>query len=302
MGEIQVEVISTDTIKPPTPTHLCHLLLSFLDQVLTPIFTPIVLFYPMDGDVKVDTIERSVWLKKTLSKTLIQFYPLAGRVKDNLFIDCTDQGVSYFEAQVNRYRPGNPSQYLQVRWDSNWCLLSHKVADALLVVMFANGWAAVARRDTDVLCPRFGLAKLFPPINLSGFNPSTGITKEKIVTRRSEREVRCVLHVLRPYRLPKKNLHDPACGEPTYKDGPSIAGELLWEYYLLCDNKTMHRRGFWMGKPIWVGSGSLPFKNLVIFIDSSGTNGGIEAWINLVEEDMDKFQGDEELLSFVSPT
>ncbi|WJZ81531.1 hypothetical protein VitviT2T_001370 [Vitis vinifera] len=58
--------------------------------------------------------------------------------------------------------------------------ISHKVAHALSVVMFANGWAIVACRDTDVLCPRFGLAKLFPPINLSGFNPSTGITKEKI--------------------------------------------------------------------------------------------------------------------------
>ena len=64
----------------------------------------------------------------------------------------------------------------------------------------------------------------------------------------------------------------------------------------------VYEADFGWGKPIWVGSGSLPFKNLVIFIDSSGTNGGIEACINLVEEDMDKFQGDEELLSFVSPT
>ena len=64
----------------------------------------------------------------------------------------------------------------------------------------------------------------------------------------------------------------------------------------------VYEADFGWGKPKWVGSGSLPFKNLVIFIDSSGTNGGIEAWINLVEEDMDKFQGDEELLSFVSPT
>ena len=64
----------------------------------------------------------------------------------------------------------------------------------------------------------------------------------------------------------------------------------------------VYEADFGWGKPIWVGSCSLPFKNLVIFIDSSGTNGRIEAWINLVEEDMDKFQGDEELLSFVSPT
>ncbi|KAJ9709679.1 hypothetical protein PVL29_001250 [Vitis rotundifolia] len=90
MGEIKVEVISRDTIKPssPTPAHLRHFQLSFLDQTLTPTLMPIILFYPMDGDVK-----------KTLSKTLIQFYPLAGRVEDNLFIDCSDQGIPYLEAR-----------------------------------------------------------------------------------------------------------------------------------------------------------------------------------------------------------
>ncbi|RVW18101.1 Deacetylvindoline O-acetyltransferase [Vitis vinifera] len=213
--------------------------------------------------------------------------------------------LSLCTGRYSRYRPGNPSQYLQVWWDSNWCLLSHKVADALLVVMFANGWVAVARRDTDVLCPRFGLAKLFPPINLSGFNPSTGITKEKIVTRRSVFSASSVASLR---EKPKKSLHDPAGDEPKYKDGPSIDGELLWEYCPVCDNNTKHGRfplyeaDFGWGKPIWVGSASLPFKNLILFMDSSGTNGGIEAWINLMEEDMGKFQGDKELLSFVSPT
>ena len=62
--------------------------------------------------------------------------------------------------------------------------ISHKVADASSVVTFVNGWAAVARRDTHMVCPQFGLANLFPPINLSGFNPSTGMTKEKILTKR----------------------------------------------------------------------------------------------------------------------
>ena len=174
--------------------------------------------------------------------------------------------LSLCTGRYSRYRPGNPSQYLQVWLDSNWCLLSHKVADALLVVMFANGWVAVARRDTDVLCPRFGLAKLFPPINLSGFNPSTGITKEKIVTRRSVFSASSVASLREKYAAsytywghigchmeplcgchswdgrPKKSLHDPAGDEPKYKDGPSIDGELLWEYCPVCDNNTKHGR------------------------------------------------------------
>ena len=63
----------------------------------------------------------------------------------------------------------------------------------------------------------------------------------------------------------------------------------------------LYEADFGWGKPVWVGSGSLPFKNLVVFMDS-GSNGRIEAWINLVEEDMGKFQEDKEFLSFVSPT
>ena len=31
--------------------------------------------------------------------------------------------------------------------------ISHKVVDALSMVMFVNGWAAVTHRDADVLCP-----------------------------------------------------------------------------------------------------------------------------------------------------
>ena len=41
--------------------------------------------------------------------------------------------------------------------------ISHKVADASSVVTFVNGWAAVARRDTHMVCPQFGLANIFPP-------------------------------------------------------------------------------------------------------------------------------------------
>ena len=63
----------------------------------------------------------------------------------------------------------------------------------------------------------------------------------------------------------------------------------------------LYEADFVWRKPIWVGSAGLPFKNLVFFMDS-GSNGGIEAWINLVEEDMGKFQEDKEFLSFVSPT
>ena len=43
----------------------------------------------------------STVLKQSLSDVLTRYYPLAGRVKDNLTVDCNDEGVLYREAQVN---------------------------------------------------------------------------------------------------------------------------------------------------------------------------------------------------------
>ncbi|CAL8993926.1 unnamed protein product [Prunus brigantina] len=58
----------------------------------------------------------------------------------------------------------------------------------------------------------------------------------------------------------------------------------------------LYETDFGWGKPVWVGSASLPFKNLVVFMDTE-SGGGIEAWVNLKEEDMAKFQEDEQLLA-----
>lgn len=44
-------------------------------------------------------IDVSFLLKKSLSKTLVNFYPLAWKVKDDMQIDCNDDGVHYVETQ-----------------------------------------------------------------------------------------------------------------------------------------------------------------------------------------------------------
>ena len=56
---------------------------------------------------------------------------------------------------------------------------------------------------------------------------------------------------------------------------------------------------FGWGKPLRAGSASLTFKNLVVFMDAP-SGGGIEAWVNLKKEDMEKFEMDNELLGFIS--
>ena len=44
--------------------------------------------------------ERSSLLKKSLSDVLVRFSPLAGRIKDKSSIDCNDEGVEFYEANV----------------------------------------------------------------------------------------------------------------------------------------------------------------------------------------------------------
>ncbi|KAK7815626.1 bahd acyltransferase bia1 [Quercus suber] len=56
---------------------------------------------------------------------------------------------------------------------------------------------------------------------------------------------------------------------------------------------------FWVGEPAWVTSAKWLYKNLVGFFDTKSGN-GIEAWINLEEEAMDKFEADKELQAYVS--
>ncbi|KAA8542162.1 hypothetical protein F0562_023314 [Nyssa sinensis] len=211
-----VEVISREIVKPssPTPHHLRNLKLSFLDQIAPPVYVPIILFYdqPKFG--------HCFDLKQSLSETLTSFYPLAGRVKSSVTVDCNDAGVEYVEAQVyallsdviekpnieelKQYLPIEPygtvgtgmgcrevPLLLAVQVNFFKCggmaialCISHSIADGSSLVTFIDAWAAKSRGDGKVVCPSFDLACHFPPRNLSGFTPTAGITKEKIVTRR----------------------------------------------------------------------------------------------------------------------
>ncbi|KAK7845432.1 vinorine synthase [Quercus suber] len=92
MMKVEIEVISKEIIRPssPTLTHLCHYQLSFIDQKQNPKDNSCIFFYSKsDGDV----IAKSNKLKQSLSKLLTSYYPLAGRIKDNISVDCNDEGA-----------------------------------------------------------------------------------------------------------------------------------------------------------------------------------------------------------------
>lgn len=80
-----------------------------------------------------------------------------------------------------------------------------------------------------------------------------------------------------------------------------MKGEMVtFSFTSLC-RFPLYEADFGWGKPIWVGSPALNFKNLVFFIDTPSGD-GIEAYVSLKKEEMAKLEKDEEFLTFVSQT
>ncbi|XP_057811096.1 stemmadenine O-acetyltransferase-like [Salvia miltiorrhiza] len=210
--EIEIKVISTEIIKPssPTPKSLQKHYLSFLDQLAPPFFMPLVYFY--SSNPKIPNSQISDHLKKSLSETLSRFYPLAGRLADNLHVDCNDGGAPFSEAEadcdlsqvitnpnpkdMNKFLPFslNPSldfcmaaqaTYFRCGGVAVGLLISHKIADALSIFTFANSWSAAARGGTadGPPLPKFDAAAYFPAQDIRGYKASTGMMKEELASK-----------------------------------------------------------------------------------------------------------------------
>ncbi|KAI4311368.1 hypothetical protein MLD38_036271 [Melastoma candidum] len=190
---MKVIIEHTEFIKPssPTPPHLRRHDLCFLDQTGVPLFMPYAVCYEKDD---LDLKEKLSLIKGSLSEVLTVFYPLAGRVVGNLYVDCNDQGVPYKEARVqtklstiledpdpNELQNLQPFQLYDlqglaaaVQVNLFECggiaiglCISHKVGDALSSSNFLKAWSAFARGNrspVDWVTPLFDGASLFPPL------------------------------------------------------------------------------------------------------------------------------------------
>ncbi|KAI3982525.1 hypothetical protein MKX01_031264 [Papaver californicum] len=205
MSSATVEVISNETIKPttPTPYQLRNFNLSLLDQYFPPVYVPLIFFYPATvtnstGSKHHDDLDL---LKRSLSETLVHFYPMAGRMKDNIVVDCNDEGIDFFEVKIKgkmydfMMKPDVtlnlllPSEVVSTKFvkeaqvivqvnmfdcgGSAICLcISHKIADLCTMSTFIRNWAgttnaaryggATATANQNLL-PSFDSASLFPP-------------------------------------------------------------------------------------------------------------------------------------------
>ncbi|GFZ02852.1 HXXXD-type acyl-transferase family protein [Actinidia rufa] len=216
---MKVEVIARETIKPssPTPHHLRSFKLSLTDQTIPLMHIPLVYFYSTTciegggerGENGGVDAERSQHLKKSLSETLTRFYPVSGRVRDHLSIDCNDEGVDFLEARVNcpisevlerprnemmkHFVPTQPTMELLVKAplllvQANFfpcggmalgICISHKIADAASYCEFVKAWAGTAFGSPSAVLPDFTSASTrFPPIDHPKLTMLTNFCKQ----------------------------------------------------------------------------------------------------------------------------
>ncbi|XP_060167905.1 acetyl-CoA-benzylalcohol acetyltransferase-like [Lycium barbarum] len=219
MAKLEIQIQTRKMMKPstPTPNHLQSLSLSFFDQGAPRIYVPILFHYLPSSEWNNEGItERCDKLQKSLAETLTNFYPLAGRFREDEFsIHCNDEGVEYVESKINTdltefLREGpkiEPLEDLLPKMDklSSPLLgvqvnifncgglviaiqISHVAADAFTLATFLNEWAqaSLTGTTTKYCLPRFShLSSLFPTRVLSGpqFSPPSNIGP-KIVTKR----------------------------------------------------------------------------------------------------------------------
>ncbi|KAL3745948.1 hypothetical protein ACJRO7_014964 [Eucalyptus globulus] len=220
---MRVKVVSTETIKPSSPTipHLRNFNFCLLDQLAPPFCVPVVLFYSApDEKAAPDSALVSGNLKTSLAQVLSLFYPLVGRVKGNAGIDCDDEGALYLKAkahfelskvlsypdidQLQQFLPFSPYRVSTNNEDqviegvqANFfdcggirigICISHKIANGTLVSAFLNAWSAIANNGIDgeasLITPFLKASELFQPKDINFQIPSRVISREKLSTKR----------------------------------------------------------------------------------------------------------------------
>ncbi|KAL1366927.1 hypothetical protein AAHE18_02G013700 [Arachis hypogaea] len=223
MEKIKVEIISRENIRPSSPTlsPLRTFKYSILDQLVPFPHAVAILFYPSQNLSEFP--KRLELLKQSLSETLTLFYPLAGKTKDDLSIDCNDEGANFVVAKVNcpiskflrkpdlnslnMFFPITP--YLEETTTGahvtniqvnvfdcggiaiGFCI-SHKIIDGESVNTFLKVWTerADSKRNSKPLTePNFATSSLFPAgtfyfRDLSKKTWGSLLKEEKWVTRR----------------------------------------------------------------------------------------------------------------------
>ncbi|KAK4856282.1 hypothetical protein QYF36_015960 [Acer negundo] len=179
---MKADIISEELIKPslPTPHVLRNYKVSSFDLLRGPSYISIFLCFPSNG-TKNQSSQRVKLLKESLSKTLTQVYPLAGRyVKESLEVDCNDEGALFVETQVNcklsefidaddkvtqlcdhlvpHILESATTPLFSVQFNKFTCggdliaiNCTHRIADGFSLFKFVEWWATACREGIDKL-------------------------------------------------------------------------------------------------------------------------------------------------------
>ncbi|KAL5546700.1 hypothetical protein UlMin_006387 [Ulmus minor] len=210
--ETKIQIISRNTIKPSTPTshQRREFKLSLLEKTYPSIYGSMIFFYTSSTKINGHS---SIFLQNSLAKTLVHFYPFAGRLKGDDLVYCDDEGAYFLEAQtasqlcdfLGKPDPKLLNQLLPFKdpktsnLATNVVLLvqltffscggvaisacaSQKVADSISLCSFVQTWSAITCEE-NFLPPNFVGASLFPPGDLPltlGFEGKNWTTKRLV--------------------------------------------------------------------------------------------------------------------------
>ncbi|XP_060192784.1 acylsugar acyltransferase 3-like [Lycium barbarum] len=184
-------ILSKKTIKPSsaTPASLRRHNLSFSDHMATPAYAPMAVLYSKPSENNISQI-----LENSLSKVLVFYYPLAGRlIMDDKcsYVECNDIGAEFLNVRVScpmseilnhatdivyphdlpwrTLSSFNERSLLVVQLSHFDCggisisvCISHKIVDAYSISMFLNDWAAITGESDFKPSPQFDANSFFP--------------------------------------------------------------------------------------------------------------------------------------------
>nr|KYP77161.1 Salutaridinol 7-O-acetyltransferase [Cajanus cajan] len=203
--KVEVEIMSREDIRPsyPTPAHLKTFKLSLLDHLIPSPYAPIILFYTSpnntDPTYYLSQVPKKLeLLKQSLSETLPQFYPLGGKIKENLSIECNDEGANFVQAKVKcpldkflvqpqlnilhkflpidvaSEEPNSGTYVTNIQVNIFSCggiaigvCISHRIVDGAALSTFLKGWTERAKgcNQNQLIKPNFIASSLFPSSN-----------------------------------------------------------------------------------------------------------------------------------------
>nr|WGU11332.1 hydroxycinnamoyltransferase 2 [Crinum x powellii] len=179
-----VEILESSFVVPSEPTPSGPIWLSNLDLLVARSHTPTVYFYRRPDGVDTVSFFAVDPLKSALARSLVQFYPLAGRLgadpAGRVEIRCTGEGVLFVvgrsEMNVDDFGDFEPSDEMRrllvpsaesddpplVMFQVTFfkcggvCLgtaIHHTAADGLAALHFINTWSDFARGITTISTP-----------------------------------------------------------------------------------------------------------------------------------------------------